>query len=62
MLQLFLICVNFCTVLTTFNDINPIRSQSSYPDGMQLSFHDNEPRWIVSPNAHRKTEACVILV
>jgi hypothetical protein len=54
MLKLLLLCINLCTVTTSFNQTNRLRRQSPFGDGIQPSSHKYEPRRMLPTYAHRK--------
>jgi hypothetical protein len=61
MLIFLLLCINLGTVLTNFNEINRLRRQSPFSDGIQPSSNKYEPRRILPENAYRKAESYVVL-
>ena len=61
MLKYLLLCVNLCTVSTSFSQGNRLRRNSPFVDGIQPPSHLYEPRRVLSTDAHRKAEAYLFL-
>jgi hypothetical protein len=57
MLKFLLLCINLCTVSTNINQINRLRRQSPFADGIQPPLHKYEPRRTLPLHAHRISES-----
>jgi hypothetical protein len=57
MLKFLLLCINICTASTNLPQINRLRRQSPFLDGIQPPVHKHEARRVLSLDAHRKSEA-----
>ncbi|CAF3518149.1 unnamed protein product [Rotaria sp. Silwood1] len=62
MLKYLLLCISLRIVSINSNQINRLRRQSPFADGIQPSLHRYEPRRILSTNAHRKLESNYMIV